>query len=182
MIAVSPSTTIAGGPLAGLVAASVTLAGASAASAAQNVNRESLSWPTTDEIVATCADGSKVGIGFDLTRNVHDFFSADGEHLRQSRNVNYVGTFENLSSGERYSFRGTRVVTLDFVRGTFTSRGNYRTVTMPGTGTVLHAAGIYVEDLDVEGLFYHEAGPGLDEWAPGGDAAVCSLFGLGAAS
>jgi hypothetical protein len=39
-----------------------------------------------------------------------------------------------------------------------------------------------VEDLDVEGLFYHQAGPNFDEWAPGGDAAVCSLFGLEAAT
>jgi len=33
-----------------------------------------------------------------------------------------------------------------------TSVGNYRTVTMPGAGIVLHSAGIYVEGLDVEGL------------------------------
>ena len=48
---------------------------------------------------------------------------------------------------------------------------------MPGAGIVLHSAGIYVEDLDVEGLFYHQAGQKLDEWAARSDA-VCSLFGL----
>ena len=48
---------------------------------------------------------------------------------------------------------------------------------MPGAGIVLHSAGIYVEHLDVEGFFYHQAGPKLDEWAAGSDA-VCSLFGL----
>jgi hypothetical protein len=48
---------------------------------------------------------------------------------------------------------------------------------MPGAGIVLHSAGIYVEGLDVEGLFCHRAGPKLDEWAAGSDA-VCSLFRL----
>ena len=85
--------------------------------------------------------------------------------------------FESLDAGERYTFRGTRIVTLDFVDRTFTSVGNYRTVTMPGAGIVLHSAGIYVEDLDVEGLFYHQAGRKLAERAAGSDA-VCSLFGL----
>jgi hypothetical protein len=182
LIAVSRSTSPTSVVLAAPLAAALALTGASAASAAENVNREFLSRPTTDEVVATCADGSEVGLGFDLTRNVHNFYDSDGELVRQSRNVNYVGTFENFGTGERYTFRGTRIVTFDFVNGTFTSRGNYRTVTMPGAGTVLHAAGIYVEDLDVEGLFYHQAGPNFDEWAPGGDAAVCSLFGLEAAT
>jgi hypothetical protein len=159
-----------------ITAAGLTLAGP--VSAAQNLNRESASWAPADEVVATCADGSNIGLGFDLVRNVHDHADASGEVIRQTRNVNYIGIFENLSTGERYTFRGTRIVTFDFVEGTFTSRGNYRTVTKPGEGTVLHSAGIYVEDLDVEGLFYHRAGPTLDEWAPGGDAAVCSLFGL----
>ena len=85
--------------------------------------------------------------------------------------------FESLDAGERYTFRRTRIVTLDFVDRTFTSVGNYRTVTMPGAGIVLHSAGIYVKDLDIEGLFYHQAGPKLDEWAAGPNA-VCSLFGL----
>lgn len=48
---------------------------------------------------------------------------------------------------------------------------------MPGAGVVLHSTGMYVEDLDVAGFFYREAGPRLDEWTAGSDA-VCSLFGL----
>jgi hypothetical protein len=147
------------------------------ADAATNTNREAVSWPTTDEVVATCADGSEIGLGFDLVRNVHDHYDRDGELVVQRRNVNYIGIFENLDTGERYTFRGTRIATFDFVDGTFTSTGNYRTVTMPGAGVVLHSTGISVKDLDVEGLFYHQAGPKLDEWVAGSDA-VCSLFGL----
>ena len=48
---------------------------------------------------------------------------------------------------------------------------------MPGAGTVLHTTGMYVEDLDIEGLFYRQAGPVFDEWTAGGAQAVCSLFG-----
>lgn len=159
------------------IALAATAALAGPASAADNT-RSSLSWPTTDEIVAVCDDGSEIGLGFDLVRNVHVFEDRDGTVVRESRNVNYTGTFENFATGERYEFQGTRIVTFDFVARTFTSRGNYRTVTMPGAGVVLHTTGMYVEDLDVEGLFHREAGPRLDEWTAGGTEAVCSLFGL----
>lgn len=143
--------------------------------AADNTTREALTFPI--ETVATCADGSEIGLGFDLVRNTHDHYDRDGNLLRTRRNVNYTGIFENTETGEQYTFQGTRIVTLDYVKGTFTSAGNYRTVTMPRAGVVLHEAGIYVEDLDVEGLRYHEGGPKLDEVAAGPDA-VCSLFGL----
>lgn len=169
---------LAAAPAVLAIAATATLA--PPASAADN-SRGSLSWPTTDEVVAVCDGGAEIGLGFDLTRNVHQFADRSGEVVREMRNVNYTGTFENFDTGERYEFQGTRIVTFDFVAGTFTSRGNYRTVTMPGAGTVLHTAGIYVEDLDVEGLFHRQAGPVFDEWSAGGDAAVCSLFGLDAA-
>jgi hypothetical protein len=161
-----------------LISAATTATVLAAPASADTMTRESLSWPTTDEVVATCESGAEIGLGFDLTRIVHDKYDRSGVLTRQIRNVNYTGIFENLATGERYTFRGTRIVTFDFVDRTFTSRGNYRTVTMPGAGTVLHTAGIYVEDLDVEGLFYHQGGPVFDEWSDGGAAAVCSLFGL----
>lgn len=161
-----------------VAATALTVTVMAAPASADTTTRESLSWPTTDEVVATCEGGAEIGLGFDLTRNVHDKYDGSGELTRQIRNVNYTGIFENMATGERYTFRGTRIVTFDFVDRTFTSQGNYRTVTMPGAGIVLHTAGIYVEDLDVEGLFYHQGGPVFDEWSEGGAAAVCSLFGL----
>lgn len=150
------------------------------AQAAENT-RDAVSWAPSDEVVAVCDDGSRIGLGFDLVRNIHVHSDRTGEVLREMRNVNYTGIFEDLDSGERYTFQGTRIVSLDFEEGLFVSRGNYRTVTMPGAGTVLHESGMYVEDLDVEGLFYHRAGPDFDEWDLGGAEAVCSLFGLGGA-
>jgi hypothetical protein len=156
------------------VAAQVSLAGP--AGAAEN-SRSSVSFDPADEVGWTCSDGSQVGLGFDIVRNVHDEYDADGNLTLERRTVNYTGIFENLTSGERYTFQGTRVVTFDFVDGTFTSAGNYRTVTMPHAGIVLHDTGISVESLDVEGLVYADHGPSLDEWAAGSDA-VCSLFGL----
>jgi hypothetical protein len=157
-----------------VVAATVLASPASA----DTMTRDSLSWPASDEVVATCEGGVEIGLGFDLTRNVHHQYNGAGELTREIRNVNYTGIFENLATSEEYTFQGTRVVTFDFVDGSFTSRGNYRTVTMPGAGTVLHTTGMYVEDLDIEGLFYHKAGPVFDEWTDGAGDAVCSLFGL----
>lgn len=169
--------------LAAAAGAAALLAAATAAPAgAARVDRASLSWPASDEVVATCADGSDIGLGFDLTRNVHDRYDKSGELVSQTRNVVYTGYFENLDTGERYPFHGTRVVTLDYANGTFTSRGAYRVVTMKGEGAVFLAAGRYVEDLDVEGVFYSSSGPKFDEYSEGGQQVSCALFGLDAAS
>ncbi len=162
----------------GLATAVVTATVLASPASADTMTRDSLYWPASDEVVATCEGGVEIGLGFDLTRNVHEQYDRSGELTRLIRNVNYTGIFENLATGEEYRFQGTRVVTSDFVDGTFTSRGNYRTVTMPGTGTVLHTTGMYVSDLDIEGLFYRQAGPVFDEWTDGAGDAVCSLFGL----
>ena len=160
-----------------LVVTGVTLAAslvAGAASASENITREELHF--APEAVATCADGSTIALGFDLVRNVHNTYNDAGDLVMQQRNVNYTGIFENLATGERYTFQGTRIVTFDFVAGTLFGRGNYRTVTMPRAGVVLHAAGMQIIDLET-GLLEQAAGPAIDEWVAGPDA-VCSLFGL----
>ena len=165
-----------------IAAVAVTAVGGVAAltgpAVAAEVERGSLSWPASDEVVATCEGGVEIGLGFDLTRNVHDFHDRDGDVVRQMRNVVYVGYFERLDTHEQYRFHGSRVVTFDFVDGEFISRGAYRIVTMPGSGSVFRTAGRYVEDLDVEGLFHAESGPRFDEWSVGGDEVSCALFGL----
>ena len=101
--------------LLSLLAAAGTLSPTSAAHAADN-SRDSLYWAPGDDVVAVCDDGSRIGLGFDLVRNIHVHTDREGEVLREVRNVTYTGIFENLGSGERYMFQGTRVVTLDFER------------------------------------------------------------------
>jgi hypothetical protein len=160
----------------GLLLAASSIAGSAAAS--ENTNRQEVHFPT-DEVVATCADGSDIGLGFDMVRNVHDTYNDAGELIKEQRTINYTGIFENLTSGERYTFRGTRIVTFDFENDLFFGRGNFRTVTMPAAGVVLHATGMLKETLE-EGLLYKNAGPWITEWVAGPDA-VCSLFGLAGA-
>jgi hypothetical protein len=126
--------------------------------------------------VATCSDGSDIGLGFDIVRNVHDTYDDAGNLVTEMRNVNFRGIFENLATGEQYVFQGTRIVTFDFVAGTLFGRGNYRTVTLPHAGVVLHAAGMQLIDL-ANDLVLKDAGPAVDEWVAG-PGAVCSLFGL----
>ena len=162
-----------------LVVTSLTLAGslaAGAASATENSTREEVHFAPSDVVVATCEDGSEIGLGFDIVRNVHYTYDADGNVTKEMRNVNFTGIFENLSTGERYTFQGTRIVTFDFVAGTLFGRGNYRTVTLPQAGVVLHAAGMQLVDL-ANDLLVSSAGAAIDEWVAGPDA-VCSLFGL----
>jgi hypothetical protein len=149
---------------------------AGAASASDNVTREELHFAPSDVVVATCADGSDIGLGFDIVRNVHYTYDDAGNLVTEMRNDNFRGIFENLGTGEQYVFQGTRIVTFDWVAGTLFGRGNYRTVTLPHAGVVMHASGMQVVDL-VNDILVKSAGPAFDEWVVG-PAGVCSLFGL----
>jgi hypothetical protein len=149
---------------------------AGAASASENITQQEVHFAPADSVVATCSDGSHIGLGFDIVRNVHVTYDSSGNVVKEMRNVNFTGIFENLATGEQYTFQGTRIVTFDVVKDLFFGRGNYRTVTLPGAGVVLHAAGMQLGPLSDQ-LLYREAGPAIDEWVAG-PAAVCSLFGL----
>jgi hypothetical protein len=94
-----------------------------------------------------------------------------------SRNTIFTGIFENLSTGQRDTFQGTRNVTFDWVANTFTGTGNFRTVTQPGVGLVLHYAGRDMASLlDDSTLF--SSGPRIVEWDPATADALCGLYGL----
>jgi hypothetical protein len=166
------SASIAAGCVASLLAL------ATPATAAENMNRVAVSFPP-DEVVATCANGAEIGLGFDLIRNIHQYFDDAGNLVKESRNVTFTGIFENLSTGEQYTFRGTRHAVFDYVSGTFTMSGNSRTVTQPGHGAVLHSAGREVIDLVDDGVLF-SSGPKIDEVSPGAAAGICGLFGLSA--
>jgi hypothetical protein len=154
----------------------VVAANVAPASAATN-STSTVSIPPSDNVVATCAGGVEIGLGFEITRREHHYYDADGNEVRMSRNLTYTGTFENLSTGQRYTFQGTRNVTFDWVANTFTGTGNFRTVTQPGVGLVLHYAGRDVASLlDDSELF--SSGPRIVEWDPATAEALCGLYGL----
>jgi hypothetical protein len=154
------------------------LLGAGPAQAVENVNQERLSWATTDEVVATCANGDQIGLGFDLVRNRHIRYDDAGELVHEVRNVRYTGIFENLTTHERYTFNGTRIITIDIPSDTFTSVGNYRVVTKPGEGSVFRAAGRVVSSWFEETEPTFTSGPKFDEWSDGGASVTCGLFSL----
>ena len=156
------------------------LAAAGPVSAASTTNSTREVVALSQDPVTTCAGGEVITLGFDVVRNRHFRYDRTGELASEVRNVNFTGTFVNTATGDTVTFQGTRVITFDYAAGTFFSRGNARTVTMPGEGTVFHAAGQYLEDLEVEGLLHRSSGPRQDELAEGGAAAACSLFGLSA--
>ena len=60
----------------GLATAAVTATVLASPASADTMTRDSLSWPASDEVVATCEGGVEIGLGFDLTRNVHDQYDA----------------------------------------------------------------------------------------------------------
>jgi hypothetical protein len=144
------------------------------ASAADNTTREVLAFPA--ETVATCEGGAEVGLGFDIVRNVHEYTDSTGEVVLIRRNVNYTGIFSLMGTGQTVTFQGARIVTIDLVTGSFTSVGNYRTLTQPGTGVVFHAAGREMFDENFDLVF--SAGPKYDEASPGAQSDICGLFGL----
>jgi hypothetical protein len=158
-------------------ACAVSVVGAVApAAAAENVTRDHFAFNVGP--VATCEGGADVTLGFDLTRNIHTYTDRQGNVIRTKRNVNYIGTFELVTTGEQWAFQGTRVATEDLVAGTFTSVGNYRTLTQPGSGVVLHSAGRELFESDT---LLSSSGPKYDELSDGAQADICGLFGLDAA-
>jgi hypothetical protein len=149
----------------------------SSASAADNVTRQTLTFPA--EAVAACEGGVEVGLGFDIVRNVHEYSDSTGTVVLIRRNVNFVGIFSLMGTDRTVTFQGARIVTQDLVTGTFTSVGNYRTLTQPGDGIVFHSAGREVFDENFDLVF--SAGPKYDELSPGAQSDICGLFGLQAA-
>jgi hypothetical protein len=146
------------------------------ASAAENVVREHFAFNIGP--VATCEGGADVTLGFDIVRNTHTYTDRQGNVVRITRNANYTGIFELVTTGQQYLFHGTRVGTEDLVAGTFTSRGDYRNVTQPGRGNILHSTGRLVFGDD--GIL-SSSGPKYDEFSEGAQADICGLWGLQAA-
>lgn len=161
--------------VAACIAATAPLA--APANAVENVIREAVTIPA--EPVATCEGGTQVGLGFDIVRTIHTFTDKNGEPTRILRNVEFTGVFQLLGTDEQSTFQGTRIVTFDLLDGTFTSVGNYRTVTQPGTGIVFHSAGREVFDENDALVF--SSGPKYDELSGGAQDEICGLFGLDAA-
>lgn len=96
-----------------------------------------------------------------------------------SLNMEYKMTWTLDTTGESVYPHGTRHLVLDFVKGTFTETGNYRTLTVAGEGRVLKYAGRAVSLLDSEIPFW-KSGPDIaDIGVPEVDNdLVCGVFGL----
>lgn len=163
---------------AGALAGTALLVGLGGAPA-QALDNSRYSLTFDKQVVATCAGGEEITLYFDVTANRHVRLDEDGTPVWEQRNVSYVGFFTDEATGEVIDFTGTRVVTIDLEADTFTSRGKYRVVTLPGIGTVMHETGRYVEGwTDEQRLF--EAGPKVSENPddPATFALTCRLFGL----
>lgn len=166
--------------VAGAIAGSALFLGLGSISA-QALDNARYSLTFDKEVVATCAGGEEITLYFDLTANRHVRYDDNGENVWESRNVNYDGHFTNEASGEALDFTGTRIVTIDLVADTFTSRGKYRVITLPGIGTVMHETGRYIEDWTSQQLLW-SAGPKISENPddPSTYPLTCGLFGLDA--
>jgi hypothetical protein len=94
-----------------------------------------------------------------VTRTVTDFYDNEGNLIRETLHVQFVGTATNDATGKTIPVNGVRNITFDFVEGTFTETGVLRRVTVAGSGIVLHTSGRIVEPLQqgLEPLFV--AGP-----------------------
>ena len=124
-------------------------------------------------VVATCADGGTVSGPLEGTIVRHEKVDRDGYVVKEILNMEYKMTWTLSTTGESVSPHGTRHIVLDYVNGTFSDSGTYRTLTAPREGFVLKVAGRLVEDLETEELI-SKAGPSVAET----DELVCALFGL----
>ncbi len=95
---------------------------------------------------------------FTVTRTVREFYNAQGDLVREVRHIRFVGSETNDVTGKSLPVNGVRVITLNFVRGTFTETGVLRHVTVPGSGIVLHESGRIVTGLEDESVIFR-AGP-----------------------
>ena len=162
----------------GLVMIAATALGGIAGPAGAGVTEPwvELHFAAADHPSVQCADGTLVGIGFEVRRRWLGFSDSDGAPTRDQLQRRYDGVIERLDTGATLPFgHGTVNTTFDYVRGIVTQSGSYRSVAWPGEGIVMHSVGHEVFDLETDQLL-SEAGPKVDEVS--NPELLCAAFGL----
>lgn len=150
-----------------------------AAPAAHAGNRTPIGGDHEFVVVAECADGAQVDGTLDGEYSEHWRFDKAGSPLSLSYMMEYKMTWTLSSTGESVYPHGTRHIVFDYVDGTLTDTGNYRTLTVAGEGRVLKKTGREVLDMATwERL--SKSGPDVaDIGVPELDnPLVCGLFGV----
>lgn len=124
-----------------------------------------------DVVVAECADGGQVTGPLEGSISRHPKFDREGNMISLSLNMEYKMTWTLSTTGESVHPHGTRHIVFDFVNGTGTDTGNYRTLTIAGEGRVLKSAGRTISDLESEEILF-KSGPNIVE----DNDLVCTLF------
>jgi hypothetical protein len=150
-----------------------------AAPAAQAGNRQPIPEEHLTVHLATCADGGTVDGTGTGSFSEHSTFADDGTLIRYTLTINFSGPWTYSTTGESVTPHGAQRISFDFVNGTVTETGNYRTLTVAGEGWQLKSAGRTVRDL-ATGEVISESGPKVsDIGVPEVDNdLVCGLFGV----
>lgn len=156
----------------------VVLVGAMNAPAAHAGNRVEIGGDHQNVIVAWCADGAHVDGPLDGSYSEHSRFHRQGNLISLALTMEYKMTWTLSTTGASVYPHGTRHLMLDFIEGTITDTGNYRTLTVEGEGRVLKHAGRSVLDLATGEMT--KSGPDVaDIGIPEVDNdLVCGLFGV----
>jgi hypothetical protein len=94
---------------------------------------------------------------FTVDVRVTTFFNAQGDAVRATEHVNFVGVITNSLSGNTYPDRGHLQIVTDLTTGETTFVGLVFLTTVPGLGPVLHDTGKVI--FDENGNITFIAGP-----------------------
>jgi hypothetical protein len=161
-----------------IAAASVAALAGAVAGPAHAGNRVEIGGDHLNVVVAECADGAQVDGPLEGSYSEHPRFDRQGNLISVALTMEYKMTWTLSTTGASVYPHGTRHLVFDFVEGTITETGNYRTLTVSGEGRVLKYAGRSVLDLATGAMA--KSGPAVaDIGIPEVDNdLVCGLFGV----
>ena len=156
------------------------LAGA-AAGPAHAGNRVDIGGDHQNVVVAECADHAQVDGTLDGSYSAHPRFDEQANLISLALTMEYKMTWTLSTTGASVHPHGTGHLVFDYVEGTITETGNFRTLTVAGEGRVLKYAGRSVLDLATGEMV--KSGPDVaDIGVPEVDNdLVCGLFGVAGA-
>ncbi len=134
--------------LPALLVALLTLLPIASASAAQPT-RETVQRVVDLGVVGSC-QGFDVAAVFHVTRTITTFYDEDGNAIRRHVHVEIPGTYINTLTGKTLKTKGLRNIFIDLTDGSFKSNATNVHVVVPGMGTVMLGAGMFIiEDGEV---------------------------------
>ena len=116
-----------------------------ASTSAAQPTRETVSITRNFGVVGSC-DDFDVRAVFYVTRHITTFYDQEGNPVRRHVHVEIPGTYTNTVTGKTLQTTGLRNIFFDLTDGTVKSNATNVHVVVPGMGTVMLAAGMFITE------------------------------------